>query len=56
MSRGLLLLSGVALVVALGRARFSPAAPKRLLVQHVSREVDGVPLATSITSRHLPNP
>ena len=42
-SRGLLLLSGVALVVAVRRSPFTPAAPKRLLVQHVSREVDGVP-------------
>ena len=56
MSRGLLLLSGVALVVALGRARFSPAAPKRLLVQHVSREVDGLTLATFLTLSHLPSP
>ena len=42
-SRALLLLSGVALVIAATRSPFSPAAPKRLLVQHVAREVDGVP-------------
>ena len=46
--RPLLLFSGVALLVAIYRPRFSPEAPKRLIIQHVGRTVNGEPLDSGL--------
>ena len=46
--RLLVFVAAASLVVALLRAPFSPRAPKRLLVHHVQREVDGEPLDSGL--------
>ena len=46
--RPLICLSVVALFIASSRSPFTPTAPKRLLVQHITREVDGVQLDSGL--------